>query len=321
MRNEKKRHHYTSVTYLNGFVDDTGRVLAYRQDDPTEPLHIRPDEIALERYYYSQPLPDGGRDNNKLEDFFGTIENTWPQLVSVLKSGTSINVSDFEALCTFMTMMRVRVPATRDLVELSLAEQVKATVRLRDELGRGPPKPEGREDILDHMTVVIDPHQSLHAMPSLAQGFGVILDQLSFEVLHNQTDVSFLTSDNPVMYFDPTMSEGSVLPYQVRPPWGSIELLFPIDPQTALRGHSGFGPLRHVSLTDRKAVKRINRFTVRFGYRFVFADNRGHNALIVKYADTSPVLRSATVPGPEGRKLVYSEWVFGPRRKKPKWTG
>ena len=48
---------------------------------------------------------------------------------------------------------------------------------------------------------------SLHAMPDLAKGFSIILDQLGFEVLHNKTDVSFLTSDNPVVCFDPTVPE------------------------------------------------------------------------------------------------------------------
>ena len=66
--NEKKRHHYIPITYLNKFTDNTGKVFAYRQDDVQKPLHLRPNEIAFERYYYSQPLPEGGRDNNTLED-------------------------------------------------------------------------------------------------------------------------------------------------------------------------------------------------------------------------------------------------------------
>lgn len=321
MPNEKKRHHYIPITYLNNFTDDAGRVLAYRKDDLIKPLCIAPSEIAFERYYYSQPLPDGGRNNNKLEDFFSTIEGTWPNLVAALRSGADMAAADLEALCTFIILMRVRVPATRDFIELSLAEQVKAEARLLDELGKLPPKPEGLEDILDHVTVLIDPNQSLHTMMPLAQGFGVVLDQLGFEVLHNKTDESFLTSDNPVICFDPTVGEGRVLPYQVRPPLGSIELLFPIDAETVLRGRSGRRPLRHVKLTDRQAVKRINRFTARFGYRFVFARNPGHEALIAKYAATSPVLKSVTVPGPRSGKVVFSGWVFGPRPKKPKWSG
>jgi len=220
--------------------------------------------------------------------------------------------------------MRVRVPAARDIVEVSLAEQTKAEVRLLDQQGKLPPKPEGHEDILDHLSVAIDPHMSLRAMPDLAKGFSIVLDQLGFEVLHNKTGVSVLTSDNPVICFDPTVPEASVLPYQVRPPFSSIELLFPIDADTVLRGQMELrrpGPrsLRHTTLNDRQAVKRINRFVARFGYRFVFSRDRTHEALIVKHASTSPVIKTISAPTPTGGFGVLSGYVFGPRPTKPKW--
>jgi hypothetical protein len=153
---------------------------------------------------------------------------------------------------------------------------------------------------------------SLRAMPDLARGFGIVLDHIGFEVLHDKTNVTFLTSDNPMVCFDPTVPEARVLPYQVRPPLGSIELLFPIDAETVLHGHTrlrrpGARNLRHTVLTDRQEVKRINRFTARFGYRFVFARARTHESLIVKHASTSPVID------------MLKGCVFGPRPTKPKW--
>ncbi len=188
--NEKKRHHYIPITYLKKFTDDDGRVFAYRKDEVDKPLHIEPSAIAFERYYYSQPLPEGGRDNNTFENFFGTIESTWNPLAARLRLGpgtaTDFTSSDFESLFIFMCLMRVRVPAVRDMVEVMLAEQVKATTRFLDQKGKLPPKPEGLEDILDHLSVAIDPHQSLRAMGDLAKGFGTVLDQLGFEVIHNK---------------------------------------------------------------------------------------------------------------------------------------
>jgi hypothetical protein len=262
-------------------------------------------------------LPEGGQDNNTLEDFFSTIESTWPPLVDRMRSGSATS-SDLEALYNFMGLMRVRVPAARDMVEILLAEQIKATARRLDQTGKLPLKPKGQEDILDHMSVSIDPHQSLHAMPALARGFGIVLDQLKFEVVHNETDVSFLTSDNPVAYFDPTVQEASVLPYQVRPPFGSIELLFPVDPDTVLRGCTGPHALRHVTLTDRQSAKRINRFAARFGYRFVFSRDQTHEALITKHAGSSPVLKANVAPNPTSGPSFES--VFGVRPIKPKWA-
>jgi hypothetical protein len=57
----------------------------------------------------------------------------------------------------------------------------------------------------------------------------------------------------------------------------------------------------------------------RFGYRFVFARDRSHDALIVKHAGTSPVMKAVSVPGPTG-VFVAREFVFGPRPTKPKWS-
>ena len=327
VKNEKKRHHFIPITYLNNFTDNSGKVFAYRKDEPEQHLHITPDAIGFTKYYYSQPLPQGGRDNNTFEDFFGTIESKWNGLTARMCSGADgisyWSGDDFQDLFTFLGLMRVRVPAARDMVEVMLAEHDKATTRLLDQQGKLPPKPLGAEDILDHLSVAIDPHMSLRAMGQLAIGFGVVLDHVGFEVLHNKTSVSFLTSDNPVVCFDPSVPEGSVLPYQVRPPRGSIELLFPINPDTMLRGHSALrrpGPPRlgHTKLTDRGEAKRINRFLARFGYRFVFARDRTHESLIVKYASTSPVMKMISKPKSTSEPIMHC--VFGPRPIKPKWT-
>jgi hypothetical protein len=157
-------------------------------------------------------------------------------------------------------------------------------------------------------------------MPALANGFAIVLDQLEFEVIHNRTDVSFLTSDNPVVYFAPTVPDAKVLPYRVRPPHGEIELLFPIDADTVVRGRTGPAGPRYVALSDRQFAKRINRFVARFGHRFVFSRDKTHEALIIKHAGTSPITKTINMTSPTGEAFVLSECVFGTRPTKPKWT-
>jgi hypothetical protein len=49
--------------------------------------HLDPENIAFEKYYYSQPTPGGVQDNNRLEDFFGSVENWWPSIVEDLERG------------------------------------------------------------------------------------------------------------------------------------------------------------------------------------------------------------------------------------------
>jgi len=86
--------------------------MAYRKDEVLKPLQMRPSEIAFERYYYSQPSPEGGHDNNTLEDFFSTIEGTWPPLVDRLHSGSAIS-SDLEAFYNFMGRLLIDFQARR----------------------------------------------------------------------------------------------------------------------------------------------------------------------------------------------------------------
>jgi hypothetical protein len=171
---------------------------------------------------------------------------------------------------------------------------------------------------MENMAVAIDPHQSLHAMPKLAQGFGLVLGNLSFEVLHNETGVRFITSDNPVAYFNPSIPESRVLPYVVRPPDGPIELLFPIDPDTMLHGCVGTAPIRHAVLRDPQMAKRFNRLIARFAYRLMFASDRSADAVIAKHSNTSPIMEFPPAASTDATKLTFS-FGFGPRPRLPKW--
>jgi hypothetical protein len=331
--NDKKRHHYVPVAYLNGFTGSDGKIFAYRKDEPDRPLHLQPDEIGFENYYYSQPLPDGGQDNNKLEDFFSTIESPWPPIVGRIRQQKDIQQrpsdKDWFSIVTFMMLMRARVPAVRDMVELSLAAGVKSTLKLLDNLGELPPKPEGLEDILDHVVVPIDPHQSLHAIPILTSDFARAIRRLGYKFVHSNSELSFITSDNPVVYFDPTLSESRLLPYAIDQQNGEVELFFPITSKILLYGHTNFeavgNSLEHVTISSPQELKRFNRYIARFAYRLIFSVDVAHERLVKKYSGESPVANTvnASPLNPNLPPLTQGKpnfrMIFGARPKKPKW--
>lgn len=116
----------------------------------------------------------------------------------------------------FLTLMRVRVPAARDMIELMSADILMNHMRRVDEKGVLPPRPAGLE--LSDIHVAIDPHMSIHALPKIIEGYVKIWDDLVFEIIHNRSGIPFITSDNPVIYFDPSVPERAMLPYPVRPP-------------------------------------------------------------------------------------------------------
>lgn len=235
-----------------------------------------------------------------------------------------LSLADHEVIFQFISMLNVRVPARRDAVEFILAEQLKATAKLLDESGRLPPRPTELEDLFDHVGMSVDPHQSIHAMADLMKGFGNLLAVLGFQILHNDTDMSFITSDNPVLHFDPSVSEKEMKPYVVQLGHTPIELLFPIDSKHMLHGHTDLKPIpgqlniTYKSVNDPEMIMRFNRLVSRYAYEVVFANSTAHETVIKEYAHLSPVARVDIVSRPHG-KLIISRYVFGQRRKKSKW--
>jgi hypothetical protein len=322
--NEKKRHHFIPITYLEGFANHQGRVEVYFADKGGSPQPIAPAQIAFRKFYYSQPTPDGGRDNNILEDLFSSeVEQFWPSAREAARQ-YAIDPTAWSHLYLMVASLRARVPATRELIESALAAQVRGITAKLDREGRLPPAPDGLEDIWSKIDVSIDPHQSIHAMPAILQSTNSVIIDLGFEVLHNRTSTPFITSDNPVCFYGPRQPSTKQLPYNLDRKPVRAEFQFPIDSWTMLRGktalksHQGSqGPFSR-TIKDESVVRRLNRCTARYAYRMSFACDRSSDSMIARFADHSPVLRSDWVRV-EGGDLFWMQTEFGPRPTLPKW--
>jgi hypothetical protein len=321
---QKKKHHYVPVAYLGRFTDEAGYLRVYRKDAPASPLRLKPESTGFRNHYYSQPKPDGGQDNNALEDKFSEVESRWPPLAQKVARGERLTPHDASELFEFMGLQRVRVPAARDMIEAMLAHLVMLEARDMHQRGELPPLPEGHPDLLEKIAVSIDPHKSIHAMTGLMRALAPIFDSIGLEILHNETSVSFITSDNPVAIFDPDVPEKSLRPYVLNPSLKAVETLFPIDPRTMVRGHTSLHPEfarcgpRHRKVRDANAVRRMNRMTARFAYELLIAVDDQHGGLARTYANTSPVLSKR--PGdPEGLGRGLLMMDFGARPAKTKW--
>lgn len=319
---KKKRHHYVLRTYLRPFCDATGKLHIYRKDTPDTPLHQSPDNAAFRNHYYAQPLPQGGVDSNTLENLFSQVESRWPAIVARMAARADLS-GDIEHIYSFMTLQKARVPATRDATEAIYAEGVKSTLRALDAAGELPPKPIGCENILDLVDVSVNPHQSIHAMVGTIRGAGQVFSRMGMGVLHNATGSPFITSDNPVIWFDPSVSEAEVRPYVLQPD-GPVALLFPVSPNLLIYGSSsmqlqfactGFG---YAELHDSAQAHTINKQICRFAYEGVFAQTPGHESLVREYATVSPVLETQIASTGHG-EILFHEMVFGTRKATPKW--
>ena len=320
---QTKRHHYVPKAYLKAFSDPQGKLRVYRKDDPTRPHHVVPDATQFRRYYYSQPKPDGGKDHNTLEGLFSAVESQWPETVARLHRRENCN-DRLENIFNFMSLQRVRVPAARDATENVLRHSVHAALELLSAQGKLPPPPAGFEDLLSRVHVTIDPHQSIHAMVTMLRGMATLWSILGIAAVHNNTEVPFITSDNPVLWFDASLPFSQQRPYTIDPSGSDAFLAFPVGPKLAIIGSQeyreayGAHGLLHGDVPDAQFVEMVNAQTSRFAYEAVIAQSPGHERVIEEFASVSPVHEAVTIPMARGFATIH-RMAFGPRVAKPKW--
>jgi Protein of unknown function (DUF4238) len=318
----KKKHHFVPVSYLKAFCGEDEMLAVYRKDTPTKPFRQHPSNVAFHKYYYAQPSPNGGRDTNRLEDRFSELESKWPPIVDALAAQHNVN-EGLEDIFTFVALQRARVPAARDVVEQILAAGMMATSRQMEASGNFQQDSHGFENFLDKVVVSIDPHQSLLAMVQIIQAMGQVLHRVGLVVLHNKTNLDFITSDNPVIYFDPAISNDALRPYALQSD-GNVVLLMPISPKLMLFGTTwdkerfSKRGIEHFAVLENDKVAAMNEKVVRFAYEVVFAGKDPDESMICAHAAHSPILRSTHIQLARGRG-VKLEQVFGLRSKLPKW--
>lgn len=311
-RRNNKRHHFVSVTYMNGFVDAIGRVHAYRTDEPAKPLYVPPTSIGYEKFYYSQPLPDGTRENHRYEDLWNTVESVWPETMRAVLSHRVSPAVSFNLL-GMATVMSTRVPAARERNEMLLATRLRAEAQAAEELGLLPPELDRYAGMLDTVPIGVNPHETLLAMWADFKLFGDLCFRMGFEVLHNVTGVPFITSDNPVCFYDPDKQAHTRRPYFLG---DDVELIFPLDMRTMLRGSSRLRPtnqvVRHRRLTDAAKVRRLNRTVAQFAYRLIIATDRTVDDLARRYAGLVPTVEMKVRRVDKEVQIIWNH-VFGPR--------
>ena len=325
IRAAKKRHHFVPVTYLDGFTAKDGRLQVYMCDRPGQPLSLAPENIAYRNYYYSQPTPAGGRNSDLIEDLFDReVETHWPEARAAAREDR-LTPEQWARLYLMLASLRARVPATREMVETALAAQVRMAHDRLETAGQLPPMPDILQgDFWDNVQLSIDPHQSIHAMPQILESVNWVQQAVGFEILHNRTERPFITSDNPVAWYDPTVPEARRRPYRVDRATMRAELIFPIDAWTMLRGANSLrrrqaaGPPLARDVTNEAVVRRLNRVTAQYAYRLAFGRDQSSERVIRHFAAISPVLRSTSHPVAKG-VILSMDMVWGPRPSLPKW--
>ncbi len=300
---KKKRHHYIPRFYLNGFIDPANEPFVWvYQKGETGIIKTTAENIALEKHYYSFTTPSGDKDSETFENVLSEMEGKAAPVVQKIKNYETLDKDDRAIFAVFLAFMLTRVPNYRQntakmSVELfkkitkltaSTPELFDATIRtIEEDLGEkiDYPHEELREFLLEgNFDITPNPEQSLqHVNAELAPVFY----EMNWIFLKSTDRFEFLTSDNPLVYFDPTHDPKS--PYGVGLLNRNIEVTFPVTKDIAFSGSwrkqmsEGFLPSTH------EMVRMINRRTVMSALRFVFASKKSSvlHGLVQKYKNSS----------------------------------
>lgn len=289
MSSEPKQQHYVPKCYSKNFVNDDGYVKISDLWEKRKIFAKKPDGAFTAKYMYSQPVYAEERFDNSIEHFLSrNVETHWTQIIERLSERQRIDQEDWGNIVQFIVSMLVRVPITFDaVVELlhkSVIENIpddmpsppKKLVEFhRKKTAQKISKPVDLKELLGSDTVVvnIDPHRCIASMAHIARNITIFQPNFSFgvpQILHNCTDMSFLSSDNPVCFYSGHRNTKNLVPYRIlyRKPFSFV---FPISSKMALVNSTFIKKNgMHVDLNDKKVIAEINRTIAAFSYRYVF---------------------------------------------------
>ena len=299
----------------------------------------KPDDAFKANYMYSQPVYAENRFDNSIEHLLSrSVETNWTPIIERLSERQRIDQVDWGNIVQFISSMLVRVPIAFDAVVELLRQSVVENIsddfpsppeilieQLRKKTGQENSEPIKLRDLInsDIVNVNIDPHRCIASMSQIAANIQLFQPGFSFgipQVLHNCTDLPFLSSDNPVCFYGGQKKSKNIVPYRIQNK-KLFSFVFPISSNMTLVNSTFIKKNgMHVDLSDKKVVAEINRTIAAFSYRYVFGENEKLLAIGRKFQNIcpTPVYEKSLI----GNGLIGGiAFKFGePKRTPNSWT-
>lgn len=261
---QHKKQHFIPQCYLKAWCDPSAPINLnpYVWVFSKDGNHVKkksPKNIFFETDMYTVIKADGTRDLvlehglMQLESQYATIRDR------KLSRQLPLDPNDHLNVCAFLAAMHARTRASREhwgqqwkqplvimdkmmeWLHLATPEQIEQAV------SASVPTSSSADSLTyeDIKTLVEDPLQNM--LPIIVQAETPLLCKLDFAVLTTTDDIGFITSDHPVIWFDP---EAYKRPPMWREPalmYESIEITLPVSPEQCLilnrKGVTGYIPV------------------------------------------------------------------------------
>ncbi len=242
-----KRQHTVPKVYLSNFVDTDGRLSLFSKRR-SEHFRPEPKDALIRKFYYSQPI-DGvdNKAHNFETELLGEIETKYPSLYEALLDGQTV---DLETLFLTVLSMRVRSVGFREPFEIALADFVDHNLDKLLKINFPAALTKAGISRRD-LQVTIDPHRSLQAMSHYLLNYCKAITTSHFKLVKPNGKKKFLTSDNPVVWFERTNGGEIKTPYTSNPTKKTI-VFFPLNPYLGLLGTPTSNQNELVALEEEK---------------------------------------------------------------------
>lgn len=260
-KGKTKNQHYVPQFYLRNFSVNGKTIGAYITDKdrniPQAPIKHQ----ASADYFYSE--------NMKIEGALSDMEGLASAIIDELISAPKLKLTRENAYTLYaFTMIQLgRTLAQANLIQENYNKMAKMMLRKIVEAKRQSADAEEvsliTDEVLDNFEVNVN-QPGLQALGTQAQIVNMCID-LKFKVLINNTDVAFLTSDNPVCMYNSFFERLSNINFALAS--RGLFLYFPLSDKIAVMFYDdrcykmGDKKKTYVEINQKEDVREINKLT------------------------------------------------------------
>jgi hypothetical protein len=284
---KKRRHHYLPQFYLRNFVgkNPTGKLWVYTKD-AEDFRAASPRDLAVEKDYHTVVRRDGVIDRKSIEDTVAVLENMAAPVIKKVLRGEGLSFDDHQIFALFISQLLVRVPVRRDAVGRIMSEIFKRMSKAfaenkesyHDDYQRFQKETGDESDVdpekLREFILSDDYDIKVNSSAALGASLGSIgtvvncLVRMRWVFVRASGRFKFLTCDNPVFYYDPTLPPNSWRAAGLAD--ARVEVTCPLSPDIL-----AFGCYHNVpsnsAVADPEIVRRFNQQRIESAHRYIFA--------------------------------------------------
>ena len=320
---EKERHHYVPKFYLKNFTFDKDRKFLYVYEYKGEVKRVSITDVAVKKGFYTFVDESTKCKIDKLEEFFADIENKTAPVLNKIISSENLNISDSdrEILSLFISTLYIRTPRffsiqkdiAREMIKTKLnvlaqdkenfSNSVKmvAGTKIEDDEIEMARKLVLEEEIDKNFHISINdeaakPHFFKIDLETAWDLAKIFLNIKKWHLLINNTDLPFITSDNPVVIQKPNF----IYDDRINRGLGFATIILPISPKLCLLLRNKPFKKEIIDIDNVDHIKKINYSVMLLSYRFIFSN--------INSEEIKHLFDSIT---PESRRAVEG-YSFGP---------